>query len=94
MSDWSWMLQLLCIVVYGLINHTLLSLVTKFIYSKPPGQRMVRNKPNALFKKLQHNKTKFGKLKGVEKTKGGEEGFEIGKCGSLGIFFVKLQSQA
>ena len=70
MSDWSWILQLLSVVVYGLINHTLLSLVTKFIYSKPPGQRMVCNKSSIGVTYLASYKTKFGKLEGG---RGGEK---------------------
>ena len=64
MFDWQQTLQLLSILVYGLINHTMLVLVTKFIYSRPPGRRMVSSVVGInefieliLFSKQQDNKT-------------------------------------
>ena len=41
MVIWHKMLRLMIFILYGLWNHALLFIVARFIYSKPPGRRMV-----------------------------------------------------
>ena len=41
MVIWLNMFKLMIIILYGFCNHFLLFIVAKFIYSKPPGRRMV-----------------------------------------------------
>ena len=64
------------VALYAVLNHSLLILVTKFMYSRPPGRRMVSNNNFHIFRQVIYltgpnckiNKQKKGKIATAEFT--------------------------